>query len=122
MIVDLFGPIEGRHADAYLMNASTLLDRLDENPAVRDCQYYWQLYGDQGYGMRQRLCCPYKGIVTPQQAQFNDCMKGCRETIEWMIGKVATLWAWLDWHKTQKVDNAPVASRRVFNKSSFLLL
>jgi hypothetical protein len=25
-----------------------------------------------------------------------------------MIGKVATLWAWLDWHKTQKVDNAPV--------------
>jgi len=108
MIVDMFGPIEGRHADGYLLDQSRLLQRLEANEEFSSSPRYWQLYGDQGYALRPRLCCPHKGITTDAQSAFNDRMKSIRQPIEWIIGHVVGLWRFLDWSKTQQLGSSPV--------------
>jgi hypothetical protein len=87
--------MEGRRHDAALLAESGLLDRIrfQNNRQQPLC-----LYGDN-----QHLLCPYKNTrLTPEQEDFNRGMSRCRESVEWMFGKVTQLFAFLDYKKNQK--------------------
>ena len=39
--MDCWGPVEGRHADGYMLNVSKFLERLDSDARFKTAQHYW---------------------------------------------------------------------------------
>ena len=104
LIVDLFGPIEGRRHDSALLHESRLLERLD-CPKFRN----YSIYGDPAYPLRPQLIVPYKGAaLTAEQRQFNMAMSNVRESVEWGFGAIARTFAFLDFKKNLKLYLQPI--------------
>lgn len=59
------------------------------------------LYGDPAYPLRPLLLTPYGRNVTLQQWAFNKRMSSVRQAVEWGFGKIAGLFAFLDFCKNQ---------------------
>ena len=107
LIVNLFGPIEGRRHDAFLLSESKVLhylQTLNQGETEPLC-----LYGDPAYPLRPELQAPFKGSsLTSQQALFNKQMSMSRITVEWAFGKVISLFAFVDFKKNQRLFLQPV--------------
>lgn len=108
MIVDMYGPVEGRRHDCYLLRKSQLLERLE--PLTVDTNgNRLVLYGNPAYGVSKLLLSPFKGaILTEDQARFNRSMSSVRETVEWGFQRIVSLFAFVDFKKNLKIGLQPV--------------
>jgi len=107
LIFHLFGPIEGRRADAYLYHASDIDDILRVNLNIGNIQYY--IYGDQAYAIRPWLQVAFpRQNITPEQIAFNTSMNKPRTAVEWSYGELKNTFASQDFHRKLQVKKTPV--------------
>lgn len=107
LIANLFGPVEGRHHDAFLLSASGLLSQLQTHMQPNAQPYV--LYGDPAYGTTQHIISPFRGQrLTQAEQAFNASMSAVRVSVEWTFGKIIQLFSYLDFKKNQKVLLQPV--------------
>lgn len=101
IIPNLFGPIAGRHHDAFMLCESNLMTKLGAKFRPPDV---YALYGDPAYPLRPHLIAPYKGaIITRKQQLFNRRMSREGVSVEWAFGKVVQYFAFLDFKKNLKI-------------------
>ncbi|KAH6920135.1 hypothetical protein HPB50_028877 [Hyalomma asiaticum] len=80
---------------------------------------HYCLYGDPAYPLRPLLLKPYGGAsLTPEQCAFNKAMSSVRQAVEWGFGKIAGLFAFVDFKKNQKIFRQNVA--RMYKASALL--
>eukprot|EP00117_Sycon_ciliatum_P001173 scpid84873/ scgid1579/ len=109
LITHLHGPHEGRRHDAGILRESRLLDDMAAQINHPENAPPFALYGDPAYPLNPYLQKAYRGAnLPPQQHQFNAQMNAGRIAVEWAFGDVATLWAYLDMKKQQKLLLQPV--------------
>lgn len=108
MIAHLFGPIEGRRHDAFMLGESGLLPKLRHIAKPNGEPYV--IYGDPAYGLSRNILAPYRAaILTADEKQFNSAMSKVRVSVEWGFGKILQNFAFLDFKKNLKVLLQPVA-------------
>ena len=102
LIAHLFGPVEGRRHDCYLLRESGLLQQLEEHSADEDGNTLC-IYGDPAYPLRPHLQCPFKGNqLTEVQHHFNQSMSAVRVTVEWSFGDIVNKFKSIDLRKIKK--------------------
>ncbi|KAH7978494.1 hypothetical protein HPB49_005736 [Dermacentor silvarum] len=63
------------------------------------------IYGDPAYPLLPLLYKPFGGTtLQPYEAFFNKGMSRVRQAVEWGFGKVATEFAFVDFHKNKKMS------------------
>ena len=98
LIAHLYGPLEGKRHDAFMLGVSGLLPQL-ERITKPDGEPY-VVYGDPAYGISRHIIAPFRGAhLTPLQQQFNSDMSKVRASVEWGFGKISQYFAYLDFHK-----------------------
>ncbi|XP_028411590.1 protein ALP1-like isoform X2 [Dendronephthya gigantea] len=103
LISNLYGPIAGKHHDAFMLHESKLLPKLED--LFRPPQIF-TLYGDPAYPLRPHLLAPYRGAaVTRDQQSFNKSMSKLRVSVEWTFGKLVQYFAFLDFKKNLKFQS-----------------
>jgi hypothetical protein len=102
LIPHLYGPVEGRRHDAFMLSESNLLPMLARQHQACGGQAYY-LYGDSGYPIREYLISPFRGRLSPEQQSFNSAMSKVRVSVEWGFGKLIQLFAFLDFKKNLKL-------------------
>ena len=107
MIAHMFGPIEGRRHDAFMLGVSSLSAKLrrfvqpDGEPYV--------IYGDPAYGITQNIISPFRQAhLTDDEQEFNTKMSKVRTCVEWGFGKICQNFAYLDFKKNLKILLQPV--------------
>ena len=104
----MFGPIEGRRHDAFMLSVSGILDKIKYLTQPNGEPYV--LYGDPAYGVSGNILSPFRGQqLTPTEQEFNRAMSAVRVSVEWSFGKIVQLFAYLDFKKNQKILLQPVA-------------
>ncbi|KXJ13842.1 protein ALP1-like isoform X2 [Exaiptasia diaphana] len=107
LIAHLFGPIEGRRHDAFMLGESGLADKL--RPLQRPNGEPYVIYGDPAYGLTRNILAPFRGAqLTHDQQEFNRRMSKLRVAVEWGFGKICQQFAFLDFKKNMKVLLQPV--------------
>ena len=104
LIANMYGPVEGRWHDAFILGMSGLLDQL-RNVNLPNGEPY-VIYGDPAYGLSRNILAPFRGAV--QQQEFNKAMSGVRISVEWGFGKICQYFAFLDFKNNNKVLLQPV--------------
>ena len=103
----MFGPVEGRRHDAFMLSVSGLLDKL--RPLDQSNGVPYVLYGDPAYGLCRNIVSPFRGVyLTPQEQEFNQKMSAVRVSVEWVFGKIIQCFSYLDFKKNQKILLQPV--------------
>lgn len=70
LIANLYGPVEGRRHDAFMLAESGLLSKLEEKNQGEETPLC--IYGDPAYPLSPELMSPYKGhALTQEQQDFN---------------------------------------------------
>ena len=81
LIAHLFGPIEGKRHDAFMLAESGLLSKLMPLTQVNGQPYV--VYGDPAYGVCRNILAPFRGAqLSAAQAEFNKSMTGVRVSVE----------------------------------------
>jgi hypothetical protein len=107
LISHLFGPVDGRRHDLFMLNESGLKAELENNPAFHDKL----IYGDPAYGCTNVFCCPYKGCrIDVEKQDLNKAMSGVRVSVEWSYGEVTKYFSYLDFKRHQRVATTPTAT------------
>ena len=101
MIANLFGPIEGRRHDSYMLRESGLLLELEHYSQDVDGNMLC-IYGDPAYPIRAHLQSPFKGNVTPEQEAYNRSMSSVRVSVEWLFGDIINNFKFIDYKKKSK--------------------
>ncbi|KAG5892529.1 hypothetical protein JTB14_011118 [Gonioctena quinquepunctata] len=102
ILVSLLGAFPGRRHDDFISGQSGLYNQLEENTIFEDGDFV--IYGDQEYGIRELLLCPYPGqALNEAQQNFNLTMSRVRQAVEWGFQKIVTEFAFLDFKKNQKL-------------------
>ena len=104
----LWGPMNGRRHDSYMLRESNLLQQLSEfMPPNLEIVYY--LYGDPAYPQSRYLIGGYRYPVpgTPQAA-FNTTMSRVRESVEWGFKEISKQWSFLDFKDSMKKFKMPI--------------
>ena len=102
----MFGPLEGRRHDAFMLSVSGLPDKLQQ---LSQPSTPYVLYGDPAYGVSSHILSPFRGLhLTPREQEFNRSMGAVRISVEWTFGKILQQFAYLDFKKNQKVLLQPV--------------
>ncbi|XP_054764968.2 uncharacterized protein LOC129271719 [Lytechinus pictus] len=107
MIANLYGPIEGRRHDAFLLRESGLLAELERFSHDTDGNVLC-IYGDPAYPLRPQLQVPFPTVaITPDQAAFNGAMSTVRISVEWTFGDIINFFKFTDFKKTQRICLSP---------------
>jgi hypothetical protein len=117
IIGHLYGPMEGRRNDNFLLTESGLLDRLamfahqpdvDEDTPIED--QYFQTFGDPAYGEGPHIMSPFSGAGerTEEEKEWNAKMSAVRIEVEHGIGIVANLWPFLNAGWKMQLYSSPV--------------
>ncbi|OWZ12983.1 hypothetical protein PHMEG_00013767 [Phytophthora megakarya] len=107
LISHLFGPVDGRRHDMFMLNESGLKFKLEGNPAFHNKL----IYGDPAYGCTNVFCCPYKGCrVNAPQKGLNKAMSAIRVSVEWSYGEVPKYFSFLDYKRHQRLPTTPTAT------------
>ena len=107
LIAHMFGPIEGRRHDAFMLSVSGLPLKLQ--PFKRPNGEPYVLYGDPAYGLSQNILSPFCGLnLSLQEKKFNKEMSSVRISVEWSFGKLLQYFAYLDFKKNQKILLQPI--------------
>ena len=109
LIAHFFGPIEGRRYNSAMYYMSGL-DGQISNIMSNDNGRLLAVYGDSAYAFRHYLITPFKGAnLTELQSEFNKQMSSLHICVEWGFGCITNLFAFLAFHKNQKVFLQPLA-------------
>ena len=85
----MFGPIEGRRHDAFMLGVSGLAEKLEQFQRPNREPYI--IYGDPAYGLTRNILAPFRGMrLTDDQQEFNSRMSKLRVSVEWGFGKYAS--------------------------------
>lgn len=107
LIAHMFGPIEGRRHDAFMLGVSGLTDKLSRFQTPTGEPYV--VYGDPAYGLARNIIGPFRGAhITDDEQAFNTEMSKVRTCVEWGFGKICQNFAYLDFKKNLKVLLQPV--------------
>ena len=97
LVGNLFGLIEGRRQDSFMLAASGFLKDL---PRFSNCPVTGVplcVYDYPAYPIRAHLQRPYKsGVLTPDQQDFNTSMSTVRSSVEWIFGDIVNYFKFLD--------------------------
>jgi hypothetical protein len=105
IIGHLFGPMEGRRNDAYLLSESGILRRFstfafrEDIPANAPAeQRTFQVFGDPAYGLGPHIISPFSGAGerTEEELEWNAQMSAVRIEVEHGFGIVSNLWPFLN--------------------------
>ena len=103
-----FGPIEGRRHDSAMYHLSGLDAQISDVHSTDG--RLLAIYGDSAYAFRRYLITPFKGAnLTDLQTQFNKDMSSLRICVEWGFASITNMFAFLSFHKNQKVFLQPLA-------------
>ena len=103
----MFGPIEGRRHDAFMLGVSGLADKLQRFQTPTGEPYV--IYGDPAYGLARNILSPFRGVrLTNDEQFFNTQMSKVRVSVEWGFGKICQNFAYLDFKKNLRVLLQPV--------------
>ena len=103
IIGHLFGPIEGRRHDCFLLRQSNLLTDLSRF-AFNANREALCIYGDPAYPLRVHLQSPFQNpVLNPLQKEFNTRMSKVRVSVEWLFGDIANWFAFIDFKKNLKI-------------------
>jgi nuclease HARBI1 len=84
LLLNLFGPMEGRRHDMTLYRASEIDHLFSTSLFIQGQQYY--VYGDSAYTLRPYLQVAFRGTeLSLNQAQFNVSMNTVRTSVEWVF-------------------------------------
>ena len=107
LIAHLYGPIEGRRHDAYMLSVSGLQLKLTKFTRSNGSPYV--IYGDPAYGVTRNILAPFRGSrLTQQQESFNGSMSRVRVSVGWTFGKVVSIFSYLDFKRSNKVLLQPI--------------
>ena len=108
IIAHLFGPIEGRRHDTFMLGESNLLPLLER--IVQPSGDAYVVYGDPAYGITRHIISPFRGAnLTERQKLFNSKMSKVRVSVEWGFGKITQQFSYLDFKRNLKILLQPVA-------------
>jgi hypothetical protein len=102
----LFGPVEGRRHDCFVLNMGGLKNNLDGLNETCVMTYGSEIcvIADKGYAIHKFIQTPYKGSnLDEQQLAFNDLVNSVRMCVEWNFSKITTYFAQLDFFRNQKI-------------------
>ncbi|XP_070387683.1 uncharacterized protein [Dermacentor albipictus] len=100
IICQLNGPYFGSRHDAGILRISRTYEKLEK--LVQGHSYC--IYGDPAYPLRPLLLKPYSATSSSgHQLLFNKQMSKVRQAVEWGFGKIAGLFAFVDFRKNQKL-------------------
>lgn len=107
MVAHMFGPIEGRRHDAFMLGASGLIEKLQRFDQPNGQPYV--IYGDPAYGISRNILAPFRSSqVTPQQHDFNKSMSQVRICVEWTFGKICQYFSYVDFKRHSKILLQPI--------------
>lgn len=106
LIVDFWGPMDGRRGDGYMLRESRLESRLEQ--LCNDAGAHFYVYGDPAYPLTPYIMRGLKGPMTPVEAAFCRAMSKERITVEWGYHLVTEKWHMLDCKTQQKIRKSPV--------------
>jgi nuclease HARBI1 len=108
IIMDLFGPIAGRHHDMIMVRESNINSRIRDVQLDNDQQYV--MYADKGYVDMTHLIAAYHGAeLTVPQIQINGILALVRVSVEWCFGKITESQKYIDFPRSQQTQLQPVA-------------
>ena len=103
----MFGPIEGRRHDAFMLGVSGLPDQRRRFQTPTGEPYV--VYGDPAYGLAHNIIGPFRGAhIADDEQAFNTEMSKVRTCVKWGFGKICLNFAYLDFKKNLKVLLQPV--------------
>ena len=101
LVAHMFGPMEGRRHDAFMLSVSGLPNKL--RPLSQPNGQPYVLYGDPAYGLSRNILSPFRGAhLTPLEQDFNQKMSAVRVSVEWEFGKILQQFSYLDFKKKLK--------------------
>ncbi|XP_070379262.1 uncharacterized protein [Dermacentor albipictus] len=105
LVCQMDGPFHGRRHDAGILKKTALYQNLEK--VAQGHEYV--IYGDPAYPLRPLLLKPFGGAsLQPYEAHFNKRMSTVRQAVEWGFGEVAADFAFVDFHKNQKMTQQRV--------------
>lgn len=108
MICHLFGPLEGRRHDAFMLAESELVPKLHQKMNRPNGESY-VLYGDPAYPVGRYIIAPFRGAqLSNAEKAFNTDMSRLRVSVEWGYGKICKEFVFMDFSKNFKVLLQPV--------------
>lgn len=110
LIVNLFGPVEGKRHDSAMLAMSNLLQNLRVH-SYGPNRNILCVYGDPAYPLTPFLQGPYKlraVQLTQQQKDFNKSMSACRVSVEWLFGDIVNTFKFVDFKKELKLGLSPI--------------
>jgi hypothetical protein len=113
IIESLFGPIEGRHHDKWILDESEILRTL-ENAGFKDEQTgnTFYLYGDAAYPLHPNLLSPIRSLKrTPVEAEFNRSYSSVRVSVEHSFSLITQIWTALDFKRYEQALLISVGTR-----------
>ena len=103
----MFGPIEGKRHDAFMLGVSGLTEKLRRFQKANGEPYV--IYGDPAYGLTRNILASYRGArLTDDQQEFNSRMSKMRSCVEWGFGKICQLFGFLYFKKNLKLLLQPI--------------
>lgn len=107
LIANMFGPMEGKRHDAFMLGVSGLAEKLRRFQRPNGEPYI--IYGDPAYGLTRNILAPFRGVrLTDDQQELNSRMSKLRVSVEWGFGKICQLFAFLDFKKNLKILLQPI--------------
>ena len=109
LICHLYGPVVGSRHDAGVLAESGLLPQLQQHMQLPAGPPY-ALFGDPAYPLSPHLQKAYAGAaLTQQQTTLNTDMAAVRQSVEWSLGDITVMWAFVDFKKNLKIGWQPLA-------------
>jgi len=103
-----FGPFNGFEHDSTSVKLIDLEDKLCDKFRVDGSDYC--VFLDSGYALSARFITPYsrKRVLTPEEKAFNRRMSTLRQPSEWGIGKVKSLFSYLEYKRNLRILSMPL--------------
>ena len=104
LIGNMYGPIEGRRHDCFMLRMSGILPKLQQYAFNANGDPLC-IYGDPAYPLRIHLQAPFKNArLQPLEQQFNTSMSKVRVSVEWLVGDICNWFAFMDFEKNLKLN------------------
>ena len=108
LIGNMYGPLEGRRHDSFLLRMSDLLPKLQRHAFDTNGNALC-VYGDPAYPLRIHLQSPFKSpILTPEESEFNTAMSKVRTAVEWLFGDITNWVVFVDFKRNLKLGLSPM--------------
>ena len=108
MVANLYGAIEGRCHDSFMVARSGILDQFGPHGEIL-C-----IYGDPAHPLRAHLQTPFKGAnLTPLQISRNKEMSSTRVCVEWVFRDIKNYFKFLDFLKNLKIKLSAVGKMHI---------